>query len=539
MFEFVFNQLSEPRIILKNDAPHYTVVAINAAYKLFSPEAARSAIGQSLWTAFGPNSYSRQNTEQLRNALEQVTATFESLKLPPSYFNRKATDGTLQQVWWEVELNPFTDSQLHQQYILCTIWDITERVESNKARERYDRVQNMLLGIQERISEDLEIATEQVTTITEAKEQLERTAAELRKTNSDLQQAQRLLEQAISTAQMGSWSMDLRTKELHMSPRTREMFSLPPEGPILFEEALSAVDPAYQETAIQVLESGIREQKDVMVEYPLVNRHTGKRIWVKGTGRMFFGPDGFPSHFSGLFVDITEQKAEEERRNTFIAIVSHELKTPLTAAKGYLQLLQRQLDGSTSELGAHLLSKTIEQTEKMNRLIGAYLSSARLEAGKIQLDLSNFSLNELVEEIIIEQRQINHFPDIHFEACESRMIRADREKIGQVISNFIGNAIKYSPQKGKVTVSCDYSDDTAAVIVADEGIGISSADQQHIFERFYRVGQIPSPPLGSFGIGLYLCAEIVHRHKGEIKVESKPGKGSVFKLKIPLEPVNK
>ncbi|MBO9659494.1 MAG: HAMP domain-containing histidine kinase [Chitinophagaceae bacterium] len=256
---------------------------------------------------------------------------------------------------------------------------------------------------------------------------------------------------------------------------------------------------------------------------------------MRATGKTFNGPDGKPAHFSGIFIDITKSKEEEERRNSFIAIVSHELKTPLTVAKGFLQILQRNAEATLSDLQQALISKTILQADKINRLIDAYLNSSRLEGGKIKLQLSTFHLNTLIEEVIQDLKSTTHFHHISFIACDPKPINADREKIGQVINNFIGNAIKYSPAKTEVKVTCDYTDHEAIVRVHDQGIGISQKDQQHIFKRFYRVGPIPATPVGSFGIGLYLCAEIIHRHGGKINVDSTLGKGSTFSLIIPLQ----
>lgn len=536
MFQAIFNQLSEPRIVLYTNAPDFTVMAFNAAYERATRDLAVTVIGESFWNIFRNGDTSVHTVSQFRSALETVVQTGASFKLPPFRFDWKDASGIVQQRWWELELCPFHDPMDQQQYIMCTTWDISERVESNKARERHDRVQNMLLGMQEKISEDLEQATEQVTTITEAKQQLERSADQLRQANRELQQARQLLEQAISTADMGTWTIDMKTGILEMSPRIRQMFGLPGEGPVSVEAAMAAVDPNYHDRVNKEMAEGLTQFKDIMVEYPLTNLLTRKKIWVRGTGKMFFGTDGMPLHFSGLFIDITRQKEDEERMNTFIAIVSHELKTPLTAAKGFLQLLERKIIIADDTDCHHLVVKTIAQTDRMNRLIDAYLDSSRLEAGRIELQLSSFSLNELISGIILEQKLINHFPNITFTSCEPKNIIADREKIGQVISNFVGNAVKYSPAHTEVSVTCDYTDTEATVQVTDRGIGISPADQEHIFERFYRVGSIPSPPVGSFGIGLYLCAEIIHRHNGQIDVLSKPGEGATFRLKIPLRP---
>jgi PAS domain S-box-containing protein len=536
MYHTIFNQLSEPRIILKADAPVFTVVAFNPAYQLATRNLAENTIGESFWNTFDKSTGSANSLAQLRAALEQAIKTGSPERLPPYRFDLTGPDGLTQQHWWEVEVSPFRVQGHDMHFILCTTWNISERVASNKARERHDRVQNMLLGMQEKISEDLEIATEQVTSISEAKAKLELTTEKLRRANHDLQQAQQLLEKALSTADMGTWSIDMKTGILQLSARIRQMFGFPLEGPVSVDAAMEAIDPLYRDYVQKVLNEGLVTHTDIIMEYPLNNFQSGERFWVRATGGLFLGSNNTPLHYSGVFIDITRQKQDEERMNAFIAIVSHELKTPLTSVKAYLQLLERNAASVSATQDQYLIAKTIAQTNRMDRLIDAYLHSSKLEAGRITLEYSSFSLNELIDEIIREQKLINHFPNVSFNHCEVKPIVADKEKIGQVISNMIGNAMKYSPGGQPVSITCGYDNEMAIIKIKDNGIGISPADQPHIFKRFYRADNIPVHRAGSFGVGLYLCAEIIHQHNGDIYVESEPDKGSVFVMTIPVSP---
>lgn len=658
MYQAIFNQLKEPRVILNINNTSFIITAYNDAFKRITGSHDRDLVGRNFLELFASGDIAGRRRTELELALRNVCVQKKAIKLPPTpsgWFKVEA-DGDAR--WWEIECAPLHDASDNRELILCTIWEITERIASNKARERTDRIQNMLLGIQEKMNDDLVEATERIThaeadlrTAKAREERLHRmvmgtqagmfvlggkeliimivnkpvtdllqkesetlTGVSLLKafpelsdqpllqlirkvqqsgkpasfldlpvwfhrpdgsvrqqyidcgitrveesegqeaivisitdttkvlqakrqllhSHKRLQQAEQLLQQAISTADMGAWSIDLKTNALHLSGRLCQIFGVPPDSEATIAKLMNAIDPDYRQLVNSKIEAGLQRHEDVVVEYPLTNLQTGQRLWIKGTGKAFFNPDGEPAHFSGVFIDITKSKEEEERRNSFIAIVSHELKTPLTAAKGFLQLLERHVNSSPKSTQQTLLRKALTQTDRMNRLIDAYLNSSKLESGKIALQLSTFKLNHLIEEIIEDLKLTSHFHHISFVACDPKPVMADKEKIGQVISNFISNAIKYSPRNTEVKVTCDYTDHDAIIRVHDHGIGISTTDQAHIFERFYRVGLVPSLPVGSFGIGLYLCSEIIQRHNGKISVESELGKGSVFSLTIPL-----
>lgn len=239
-------------------------------------------------------------------------------------------------------------------------------------------------------------------------------------------------------------------------------------------------------------------------------------------------PQGHVIGLSKIARDITGKKQEEMRKNDFIAMVSHELKTPLTSMRSYIQVLLgiAKKDGSPFQVNA--LARAEIQAQKMSTMIHDFLNLARLEDGKIALHKTKFALRPLIEEIAADAIFLTANHQVVLEDCEHIMLEADREKIGQVLTNLLSNAIKYSPKGGKVTVGCEPMGDSVKVLVRDEGVGISSEDQKRLFERFYRAKDEKIKNVSGFGIGLYLVGEILRYHDSRIAVKSEVGQGSEF-----------
>jgi PAS domain S-box-containing protein len=191
--------------------------------------------------------------------------------------------------------------------------------------------------------------------------------------------------------------------------------------------------------------------------------------------------------FSKIARDITEKKQEEMRKNDFIAIVSHELKTPLTSVKSYIQVLLAIAKKDDAEFRINALTRADIQIKKMTTLIQDFLNLARLEDGKMHLHKENFELHRFIEEIVNEAQFLATNHTIRFTDCMGIIINADKEKIGQVLNNLLSNAIKYSPKGGNITISCKPIDGKVRIAVTDEGVGINKGDQKKLFDRFYRV----------------------------------------------------
>lgn len=165
-------------------------------------------------------------------------------------------------------------------------------------------------------------------------------------------------------------------------------------------------------------------------------------------------------------------------------------------------------------------------------MINGFLNISRLESGKLQINKRKFDLEELFEEIVDDTSVLQSSHKINLHIDKSLQIHADRDKIGNVISNLINNAIKYSPGGGNIEINCTTANDQIVTRVKDNGIGIRQEDTDKLFDRYYRVEE--NHTISGFGIGLYLCAEIIRKHYGNIWVESQLAKGSSFYFSLPL-----
>lgn len=265
-----------------------------------------------------------------------------------------------------------------------------------------------------------------------------------------------------------------------------------------------------------------------------INKY-GKLIDVSLTISPVMDLSGRIIGISKIARDITDKKQEEQRKNDFIAIVSHELKTPLTSMRSYVQLALAKAVDRSDPFTKNVLTRAETQTRKMTGLIQDFLNLSRLEEGKMELHVSDFSLTTLMDEVISDTLVLSNTHEIKYEACEEVTLSADREKIGQVLANLVGNAIKYSPEGSLVTMRCMLTDGDVEFSVTDQGQGIAKADQPRLFERFYRVENGRQGHVSGFGIGLYLVAEILKLHGGEIKVHSDLGAGSTFTFVLPVK----
>ncbi|HVS92178.1 MAG TPA: PAS domain S-box protein [Mucilaginibacter sp.] len=233
--------------------------------------------------------------------------------------------------------------------------------------------------------------------------------------------------------------------------------------------------------------------------------------------------------------DISEKKLDEQKKNDFIGMVSHELKTPLTSLTAIVQLLQARLGQSDDSFLADSLKKANKQVKKMADMINGFLNISRLESGKMPIMKKEFELGALIKDAIDETRFMIGNHEFKFNNGQPIHIYADRDKIGSVVLNLLNNAVKYSPKSRTIEVDCVVIDSRVQVSVKDEGIGIKAADRDRLFERYYRVEDEQTRHISGFGIGLYLSAEIVKQHGGKIWAESEPGKGSTFYFTLPLK----
>ena len=237
----------------------------------------------------------------------------------------------------------------------------------------------------------------------------------------------------------------------------------------------------------------------------------------------------------GTNTDITRQKEVERMKDEFIAIASHELKTPLTTIKAYGQIAEDMLREKKDMETLEMMKRMSSQVNKLNTLIEDLLDVTKIQKGKLVYHEDLFDFNDLLNEVINDMQRITVTHRIEARINTKVQVYGDKNKIGQVIDNLISNAIKYSPKANRIVITSNVKEEGIELCVQDFGIGILAKDRRKIFTQFYRVSGDDEMTFPGMGIGLYICQEIMARHGGNIRVESKIGKGSTFLIGMPFD----
>lgn len=280
-------------------------------------------------------------------------------------------------------------------------------------------------------------------------------------------------------------------------------------------------------------------QKDESFEmtFPL-RRYDGVYRWFLTRVYPVKNNEGKVIQWIGTNTDIDDQKKALEQKDEFLSIASHELKTPVTSLKGFTQILQMRFENEKNEPAVNLLSKMDKQVDKLTKLIVDLLDATKIENGQLAFSSENFDFYDLVKEVTEDMQRTTESHKIILEESASATFTGDRNRIGQVIINFISNAIKYSPGGDKIIVSFNEENENIKLCVEDFGIGIAKDTQANIFDRFYRVTADKNNTFPGLGLGLFISREIINRHNGSITVESTEGKGSTFCFTLPVKAVN-
>jgi len=341
---------------------------------------------------------------------------------------------------------------------------------------------------------------------------------------------------AISSANIGTWFFDQNTRTFLPCDRTKELFGYLSDEEMSFDAAINQIPEKYKQKVISTMKEATDKRESFYMEYPTIGFHDQKQRWLRIMG----GADKITDttcHFSGVIMDITEQKQNELRRSKFIGMVSHELKTPLTTLKAYIQLLNKWAKQKKDNFTIGTLTKLEKQVKKMTIMINSFLNLSGVESGKIHLKKQYFLLNELVKEVIEESNDITSDHNISLITDTDIKVYADREKIEQVIINLVSNAVKYSDKGMPVEISCEQNETLAKLGVKDRGMGIEQKDINKLFKPHSRIKTTQTEKISGFGIGLYLCTEIIKYHGGQIDVESEIGIGSTFWFTLPIQDI--
>lgn len=275
--------------------------------------------------------------------------------------------------------------------------------------------------------------------------------------------------------------------------------------------------------------------QDVVNREMILVARDGQQFTVSVTASCIYSAHGEPTIGILNVRDITREREQEEQRSTFISVISHELQTPIAIIKGYASTLARSDAALNPEALRTRLKAIEEEADRLNKLVGNLLYASRIQAGGLQMDITPLDLAPLIERVAERLRVKNPEATISLDLpAHLPTVMADRERIEEVLQNLLENAIKYSPGKARITVTCRTTGDEVTVSISDQGMGISLREQSEIFERFQRAGNSKSSIQGA-GLGLYICRAIVEAHGGRIWVESTLHSGSTFSFSLPRE----
>ncbi|MDT3405369.1 PAS domain-containing protein [Mucilaginibacter terrae] len=455
-----------------------------------------------------------QGIEELLKRVYTTGETIEANERPVKLLR----NNRLETLYLNFVYQPYRDAYNNIIGVIVNAIDLTAQV---KAREEVQQLNEELAAT----NEELQSANDQQTVINE----------NLAMLNAALKISQDDLQLAVEAAGLGTWDLNPQTGKLAGNEITKSWFGFDPDEDIELSKAIAAIAEPERAAVAKSIEDAVSYASggNYDIHYTILNPLDERPRVVRAKGKAIFDDRHRATRLSGVLFDVTEQKKDEQRKNDFIGITSHELKTPLTSLKALIQVTAIKLKNSGDPFLQDAITKSGLQVKKMEAMINSFLNVSRLESGKMVLEKSLFDLSELLGDVIGEAELTMSGSRIRFEKCGQVMLEADKDKIESVITNLINNAVKYSPKGTPISVHCEHIADKVRVSVQDQGLGINEEDQKRIFDRYYRVESMLAKHISGFGIGLYLSSEIIQLHGGLIAVKSEVGKGSTFWFELP------
>ncbi|MEJ2880561.1 PAS domain-containing sensor histidine kinase [Pedobacter sp. GR22-6] len=344
-----------------------------------------------------------------------------------------------------------------------------------------------------------------------------------RKSIEEIEERMRLATQA---ANIGIFEFRYEAETLTTSERFDEIFGLQNADrktllSLYHPEDLHLSDRAHQEASIT---------GNIFYEARIFPPQ-GEMKWVRFQARVFFDAAGVPERVIGTVVDITEYKTLQQQKDDFISIASHELKTPITTLKASLQMLDRMKHNINPVLFPKLIEQSTRSISKITDLVDDLLNVSKMSQGEVPLQKEWFRVATLLDNCCSHIRESgNH--ELILTGDQELKVFADEHRIDQVVVNLVNNSVKYAPLSREIYLHIEKQDDFIKISVRDQGPGIPSAKIPYLFDRYFRADDSGNQVSG-LGLGLYICADIIARHGGEIGVDTELGMGSTFWFTLP------
>ncbi|RZK17626.1 MAG: PAS domain S-box protein [Pedobacter sp.] len=431
-------------------------------------------------------------------------------------------EGKISTYYFDFEYQPVKNSEGKVIAVLNTAIDVTERVLKEPA-----------IAIAEKTNLSLQKSKHTITALEEARRELHELNAELEE-----RVEQRVIELAESEERFQIMAEgtelliavgDEENKRVYFNRRWEAVTGKKMKE-LLEKGWVDLIHPEEKQQFISRYQESFKKRTVFNMEFRMPDS-TGEYRWYLCQCPPRFRSDGSFAGYIASCLDITMRKNEEIRKNEFIGMISHELRTPLTSLNGFIQIMKSRLNSIDRDNLEMALNKSQIQINKMSKMVAGFLDISRLESGALELHLESFQLAELLKEVIEELSFMHSTHKITFKSTCSLKVYADRNKISAVVYNLVGNAIKYAPLGSDIKILCRKEQAGLLVRVTDQGIGIEKQEKEKIFEQYYR--SKGSPTVSGFGIGLFLCREIITKHEGSIWAESKKNRGSEFFFTLP------
>lgn len=341
----------------------------------------------------------------------------------------------------------------------------------------------------------------------------------------------------LESAELATWDWDIVADSVLWNEQHYKVFGQKWDGgqPKQSADFTSRVHPEDREWVTALLHKAVEGTTPYLAEFRIIRADNERVRWMAGYGRAISRDDaGRATRMSGVMYDITHRKEIEQRKDEFLGVAAHELKTPLTAMKAYAEVLEDMLaEKADPSEATEVVRKLDDSIDRLDRLIRELLDATRLNEGRLELRKEPLDLAVLVRECVEESQRTTRTHRLEVEAETIPTIYADRERVRQVVDNILSNAIKYSPTGDRIVVRLSNVKDGVEVCVQDFGVGISDAATDKVFERFFRESDPAVKTFPGLGLGLYIANEIVQLHGGRLAVESRKGEGSTFCLTLP------
>ena len=347
-------------------------------------------------------------------------------------------------------------------------------------------------------------------------------------------QREQELRHILDAAEIGIFTYRLTTQDIQIDQHAKRLLRYDTHMALTIDNLLKHIHTSCVENIYSTFYACQQNKDSFDIQIEVVDQEGNSETWIRVLGTVHWDMEISQDVIYAVLIDITAAKKEEKNKIDFLSIASHELKTPLTSLYAFVQLLLLKGNTLNQDQRANYLNLAFTQTKRMQSLIERFLNVSQLNEKKLNIQKEHTTLQQLMRNISDMYSIQSCYSRLDFQDVDDVPLYIDLLKIEEVVNNFINNALKYSPHNYPVHITTSKADDKLYIAVKDFGKGIPIEDQVQIFDKFYRVNNKENKLVSGFGIGLYICKEIIQMHDGDIGVLSDGNTGCTFWFTLPL-----